>query len=82
MNPVPDIFRILPELILTLTGVAVMFADATLPNASNACLRSPSATVNARLPTNIFIFFFPNLAALSSTVTRRARDREPPSECG
>ncbi len=33
MNPVPDIFRILPEVILTLTGVAVMLTDATLPPA-------------------------------------------------
>jgi NADH-quinone oxidoreductase subunit N len=31
VNPVPDIFRILPEVILTLTGVAVMLTDATLP---------------------------------------------------
>jgi NADH-quinone oxidoreductase subunit N len=31
VNPVPDIFRILPEVLLTLTGVAVMLADATLP---------------------------------------------------
>ncbi len=31
MNPVPDIFRILPEVVLTLTGVAVMLIDATLP---------------------------------------------------
>ena len=31
MNPVPDVFRILPELILTLTGVLVMLIDATLP---------------------------------------------------
>ena len=31
MNPVPDIYRILPELILTLTGVAVMLIDASLP---------------------------------------------------
>ena len=31
MNPVPDIYRILPEVILTLTGVAVMLIDATLP---------------------------------------------------
>ena len=30
MNTVPDIFRILPEVILTLTGVLVMLADATL----------------------------------------------------
>ena len=30
MNPVPDIFRILPELILTLTGVLVMLLDAAL----------------------------------------------------
>jgi NADH-quinone oxidoreductase subunit N len=28
---VPDIYRILPEVILTLTGVAVMLVDATLP---------------------------------------------------
>ncbi len=33
MNPVPDIFRILPEVILTLTGVSVMFIDASLPAA-------------------------------------------------
>ena len=33
MNPVPDIFRILPEVVLTLTGVAVMFIDASLPPA-------------------------------------------------
>ena len=31
MNPVPDIFRILPEVILTLSGVAVMLIDASLP---------------------------------------------------
>ncbi|MGA2085050.1 MAG: NADH-quinone oxidoreductase subunit N [Terracidiphilus sp.] len=33
MNPVPDIFRILPEVILTLTGVAVMLLDALIPPA-------------------------------------------------
>jgi NADH-quinone oxidoreductase subunit N len=33
VNPVPDIFRILPEVILTLTGVSVMFIDASLPAA-------------------------------------------------
>jgi NADH-quinone oxidoreductase subunit N len=31
VNPVPDIYRILPEVILTLTGVAVMMIDASLP---------------------------------------------------
>jgi len=31
VNPVPDIFRILPELILTLTGVTVMLIDSSLP---------------------------------------------------
>jgi len=31
VNPVPDTFRILPEVILTLTGVLVMLIDATLP---------------------------------------------------
>ena len=31
MNPVPDIYRILPEVILTLTGVFVMLVDASLP---------------------------------------------------
>jgi NADH-quinone oxidoreductase subunit N len=30
VNPVPDIYRILPEVILTLTGVAVMLIDASL----------------------------------------------------
>jgi NADH-quinone oxidoreductase subunit N len=33
VNPVPDIFRILPEVILTLTGVLVMLVDASLPAA-------------------------------------------------
>ena len=33
MNTVPDIFRILPEVILTLTGVLVMLLDATIPPA-------------------------------------------------
>jgi len=33
VNSVPDIFRILPEVILTLTGVAVMLIDATIPPA-------------------------------------------------
>jgi NADH-quinone oxidoreductase subunit N len=31
VNPVPDIYRILPEVVLTLTGVLVMLLDATLP---------------------------------------------------
>ena len=33
MTPVHDIYRILPEVILTLTGVVVMLIDATLPPA-------------------------------------------------
>ncbi|MGC9157402.1 MAG: NADH-quinone oxidoreductase subunit N [Terracidiphilus sp.] len=33
MNSVPDIFRILPEVVLTFTGVLVMLIDATLPPA-------------------------------------------------
>jgi NADH-quinone oxidoreductase subunit N len=33
VNPVPDILRIVPEVILTLTGVAVMLIDATIPPA-------------------------------------------------
>ena len=31
VNPVHDIYRILPEVILTLTGVAIMLADSTIP---------------------------------------------------
>jgi NADH-quinone oxidoreductase subunit N len=31
LNQVPDLFRILPELILTLTGVLLMLVEATLP---------------------------------------------------
>jgi len=34
MNPVPDILSILPEVILTLTGVTVMLIDASLPPAT------------------------------------------------
>ncbi len=33
MTPVPDIFRILPEVVLTLTGVIVMLVDASMPSA-------------------------------------------------
>jgi NADH-quinone oxidoreductase subunit N len=33
VNPVPDIYRILPEVILTLTGVAIMLIDASFPPA-------------------------------------------------
>jgi NADH-quinone oxidoreductase subunit N len=33
VNPVPDIYRILPEVILALTGVVVMLIDASLPAA-------------------------------------------------
>ena len=31
MNSVPDIYRILPEVILTLTGAAIMLLDASIP---------------------------------------------------
>jgi NADH-quinone oxidoreductase subunit N len=31
VNPVPDIYRILPEVVLTVTGVVVMLIDASLP---------------------------------------------------
>jgi NADH-quinone oxidoreductase subunit N len=31
VNPVPDVFRILPEVILTVTGVAIMLIEASLP---------------------------------------------------
>ena len=31
MNPVPDIYRILPEVIFTLTGIAIMLLDASIP---------------------------------------------------
>jgi len=34
MNPVPDIYRILPEVILTLTGVTVMMLDASIKPAT------------------------------------------------
>lgn len=35
MNQVPDILRILPEVILTLTGVWIMLLDSALPERSN-----------------------------------------------
>jgi NADH-quinone oxidoreductase subunit N len=31
VNPVPDIYRILPEVVLTVTGVVVMLIEATIP---------------------------------------------------
>ena len=33
MTPIPGIYRILPEVVLTLTGVAIMLVDASLPTA-------------------------------------------------
>jgi hypothetical protein len=45
VNPVPDIYRILPEVILTLTGVAVMLIDASLPFGISA----PPAGLGRRL---------------------------------
>ncbi len=39
VNPVPDIFRILPEVILTLTGVLVMLLDASLPPGLDRAVR-------------------------------------------
>ncbi len=44
MTSIPDIYRILPEVILTLTGVAVMLIDASLPP---ACPRRPLGWVAA-----------------------------------
>jgi len=44
VTPVPDILRILPELILTLTGVAIMLIDASLPA---GCPRRPLGWVAA-----------------------------------
>ena len=35
MNPTPDIFRILPEVVLTITGVLVMLMDAFLPTSAS-----------------------------------------------
>ncbi len=32
MTPIPDIYRILPEVVLTITGVAVMLIDASIPH--------------------------------------------------
>src|SRR5882672_8227721 len=34
MTTVPDLYRILPEVVLTITGVLVMLVDAALPPAS------------------------------------------------
>ncbi|MGB9407884.1 MAG: NADH-quinone oxidoreductase subunit N, partial [Terracidiphilus sp.] len=44
MNPVPDIYRILPEVVLTLTGVLVMLLDAAIPP---RCPRRPLGWVAA-----------------------------------
>jgi NADH-quinone oxidoreductase subunit N len=35
MTPVPDIFRILPEVVLTITGVFIMLLDAAMPAQSS-----------------------------------------------
>ena len=54
MNPVPDIYRILPEVILALTGVAVMLLDASLPPAGYSNFGS---RVSFRIRISIFGFF-------------------------
>ena len=35
MNHIPDIFRILPEVVFTITGVVIMLVDASLPAATS-----------------------------------------------
>ncbi len=35
MNPIPDIYRILPEVILAITGIVIMLAEASIPASSS-----------------------------------------------
>lgn len=74
MSPVPDIFRILPEVILTLTGVAVMLIDASL---APAFPRRPLGWVAAigttmALWASLWQLSLPQGTAFSSTVETSA----------
>jgi NADH-quinone oxidoreductase subunit N len=74
MNSVPDIFRILPEVVLTLTGVAVMLLDAALPP---KCARWPLGWVAATGTTfalwaSIFQLSLPTGTGFSGTIESSA----------
>ncbi len=70
MNQVPDILRILPEVVLTLTGVAVMMIDASLEPAKPRWPLGWVAAIGATLAygASIFQFSIPEGAAYFGTV--------------
>lgn len=74
MNPVPDIFRILPEVILTLTGVAVMLIDASLPPAFPRRSLGWVAAIGTTLAlwASLFQFSFPQGTGFFNTVETSA----------
>jgi NADH-quinone oxidoreductase subunit N len=70
MNPVPDIFRVLPEVILTVTGVLVMLIDASLRPASGRRPLGWIAAIGATLAlwASLWQLSLPTGTAFSGTV--------------
>lgn len=70
MNPVPDIYRILPEVILTVTGVIVMLIDASLAPRSTRRYLGIFATAGttAAYLVSIWQLSLPTGTAFSGTV--------------
>lgn len=74
MNPVPYVFRILPEVILTLTGVAVMLIDASLPAVLPRRMLGWVAAIGTviALWASVWQFSLPEGTAFSGTVETSA----------
>ena len=70
MNPVPDIYRILPEVVLTITGVLIMLVDASLaPFRSRRNLGWLAATgTGIAYATSIWQLSLPTGSGFSGTV--------------
>ena len=70
MNPVPDMYRILPEVVLTITGVLIMLVDASLaPMRSRRGLGTLAAVgVVIAYVTSIWQLSLPTGTAFSGTV--------------
>ena len=67
---IPDIFRILPEVVLTVTGVIIMLLDAAMAPASSRRWLGWVGTfgVTAALVTSLWQLAFPDGSAFSGTV--------------
>ena len=74
MNSVPEIFRILPEVILTLTGVLIMLTDATLPSHSSRRWLGGVGAIGATLALwgSLFQLSLPEGTGFSGTIETSA----------